>query len=331
VHNLKTVHVNNVAVKIRTMTPPNNGCMSHQRNNPCEYFYGDISIPGGQSGRTSPLPWGCIHCPSITNNSIFICQMSGAASSSTTAHDTSDDDDNSSDDDCCHFDAEAGQTKTVLESILIGEKAPVEEVVTCVHNLLAIACEDPEMRKQVLMQLMPESTVEGSNHAAAPPIVVDISDNTPMANYNPHAFATSKRSGKRLNPNAARQAKFKAADKIQKAIEAVGDQDQRLVAIHAALKKPANAAILKALGLVEAFEFKSKVAIDCLNAVDEIVNNPVCLLQTTDNSLAFQNTVFMAITRTPPPVNATAQVKLDYKESLSNLAKYLELHKKKKK
>jgi hypothetical protein len=62
-------------VKIRTMTPTNNRCMSHQRNNPCEYFYGDISIRGGQSGRTSPLPWGCIHCPSITNNSIFICQM----------------------------------------------------------------------------------------------------------------------------------------------------------------------------------------------------------------------------------------------------------------
>ena len=102
---------------------------------------------------------------------------------------------------------------------------------------------------------------------------------------------------------------------------------QRLVAVHAKLKKSTNAPIASALGLAEAFEFKSKVAIDCLNSLDEIVNNPVCLLRPTHDSLAFQKTVFMAITRTPPPANAESQVKRDYKESLSNLAKYLELHK----
>jgi hypothetical protein len=61
--------------------------------------------------------------------------------------------DNSSDEDSCctNCDAEAGQPKKmVVESILIGEKVPVEEVMKCVHNLhIAIACEDPEMRRQV--------------------------------------------------------------------------------------------------------------------------------------------------------------------------------------
>jgi hypothetical protein len=41
-----------------------------------------------------------------------------------------------------------------------------------------------------------------------------------------------------------------------------------------------------------------------------------------------EDRVYMAITRTTlPPANAGSQVKRDYKESLSNLAKYLELHK----
>jgi hypothetical protein len=40
-----------------------------------------------------------------------------------------------------------------------------------------------------------------------------------------------------------------------------------------------------------------------------------------------EDRVFMAITRTPPPANAGSQVKRDYKELLSNLAKCLELHK----
>jgi hypothetical protein len=230
-----------------------------------------------------------------------------------TTRTTSESADNSTDDDSCcgNLDAEAEQSKTVLESMILGEEVPIEEVVKCVHTLLTIACDDPGMRKQVLSCLMTDNVGEASNFVPAPPVVVD---GTPMVNYNPHAFATSKRSGKRLNPNAERQAKFKAADRIQKVIESVGDMEQWLVAVHAALKKPENAPIASALGLVEAFKFKSKVAIDCLNSLDEIVNNPVCLLRPTHNSLAFQKTVFMAITRTPPPVDAGSQVKRDYQE-----------------
>jgi hypothetical protein len=87
---------------------------------------------------------------------------------------TTSESDNSSDDDCCNSDAEVGQpSKTVLQSMLIGEKVPVEEVMKCVHNLLAIACEDPEMRKQVLSCLMTDNAVEESNSVPAPPIVMD--------------------------------------------------------------------------------------------------------------------------------------------------------------
>jgi hypothetical protein len=103
--------------------------------------------------------------------------------------DTSKSDNSSDDDSCCHFDAGAGQSKMVLESKLIGEKVPIEEVVKCIHNLLAIACKDPEMRNQVLLCLLPENAVEASNFVPAPPIVVD---GTPMVNYDPHAFAISK-------------------------------------------------------------------------------------------------------------------------------------------
>jgi hypothetical protein len=174
--------------------------------------------------------------------------------------------DNSSDDDCCNSDAGAGQSKTVLESMILGEEVPIEEVVQCIRNLLAIACDDPEKRKQVLSRLMTDNAVQASNFAPAPPVVAD---GAPMVNYNPHAFATSKRDGIQLQPNAERQAKFRAADKIQKAIESVGDPERQLVAVHAALKKPTNAPIASALGLAEAFEFKSKIAIDCLNAVHE--------------------------------------------------------------
>jgi hypothetical protein len=116
----------------------------------------------------------------------------------------------SDDDSCCggNLDTEAGQSKSVLESMLDGEKVPVEEVVQCIHNLLAIACEDPEMRKQVLLRLMPsENAVEASNSVPAPPVV---GDGVPMLNYNPHAFARSKRDGTRLQPNAERQSGAKA-------------------------------------------------------------------------------------------------------------------------
>jgi hypothetical protein len=47
------------------------------------------------------------------------------------------------------------------------------------------------------------------------------------------------------------------ADKIQKAMESAGDQERQLMAVHATLKKSANAPIASALGLAEAFEFKS--------------------------------------------------------------------------
>jgi hypothetical protein len=96
----------------------------------------------------------------------------------------------SDDDDCNHLDnAKAGQSNTVLESMILGEEVPIKEVVKCIHNLLAIACEDPEMRKQVLSRLVTDNAVEGSNSVPAPPVVVD---GTPMVNYDPHAFAISK-------------------------------------------------------------------------------------------------------------------------------------------
>jgi hypothetical protein len=191
---------------------------------------------------------------------------------------TAESDNNSDKDSCCggNLDTEVGQSsKTVLDGILRGEALPIKEVVKCIHNLLAIACKDPEMRKQVLSRLMMDNAVEASNSVPAPPVVMD---GTPMVNYNPHAFAISKREGIPLQPNAERQAKFWVAYKIHKAIESAGDPERQLVAVHAALKKPTNAPIASALGLAEAFKFKSKVAIDCLNSVDEIVNNPVCLL-----------------------------------------------------
>jgi hypothetical protein len=82
----------------------------------------------------------------------------------------SDKNSSSDDDSCCggNLDTEAEQFKSVLESMLNGEEAPVEEVMKCVHNLLAIACEDLEMRKQVLSRLMTDNAVEASNSVPAP-------------------------------------------------------------------------------------------------------------------------------------------------------------------